>query len=230
MIDPPQNWYPDPTSRHELRYWDGSRWTEHVSSAGVGGTDPVLTEPIAGIPAGQPGSASDGTGARSGARRPARHLGWVGLLLCVLAIFAVAVPGVGYARATADRGVRLDGSTQHILLPAHQKYGIYVDDADNSGYSEACSAVDAGGRSVRMADPSWSISSSDTEVLDLVFDTGSGALTINCSVPGERVTARPVPNAPAMLLGVILAGIVGCSGAVMIIAWFVFRIRRQRPT
>jgi hypothetical protein len=27
-------WHPDPTGRFEQRYWDGSRWTEHVSSAG----------------------------------------------------------------------------------------------------------------------------------------------------------------------------------------------------
>lgn len=30
----PPNWYPDPLGRHELRYWDGSQWTEHVSSHG----------------------------------------------------------------------------------------------------------------------------------------------------------------------------------------------------
>lgn len=34
-------WYPDPTSRHELRYYDGTDWTEHVSNAGVTSTDPV---------------------------------------------------------------------------------------------------------------------------------------------------------------------------------------------
>ena len=38
MTDSPQqapaNWYPDPMGRHELRYWDGSQWTEHVSSHG----------------------------------------------------------------------------------------------------------------------------------------------------------------------------------------------------
>ncbi len=34
-------WHPDPTGRHELRYWDGTRWTEHVSDAGTTGTDPV---------------------------------------------------------------------------------------------------------------------------------------------------------------------------------------------
>ena len=34
------NWYPDPSGRHELRYWDGTAWTEHVSSNGRQGVDP----------------------------------------------------------------------------------------------------------------------------------------------------------------------------------------------
>jgi len=36
-------WYPDPSGRHEHRYWDGSRWTEHVASHGRPGTDPDLS-------------------------------------------------------------------------------------------------------------------------------------------------------------------------------------------
>jgi uncharacterized protein YxjI len=35
------NWYPDPRGRHELRYFDGAGWTDHVSDNGVTGTDPV---------------------------------------------------------------------------------------------------------------------------------------------------------------------------------------------
>ena len=35
---PPQ-WYPDPSGRHELRYWDGGAWTDHVSDHGVTATD-----------------------------------------------------------------------------------------------------------------------------------------------------------------------------------------------
>jgi uncharacterized protein YxjI len=38
----PANWYPDPTGRHELRYYDGTQWTEHVSSAGKQAIDPLL--------------------------------------------------------------------------------------------------------------------------------------------------------------------------------------------
>ena len=34
------DWYPDPFGRHELRYYDGSQWTEHVSSHGRQAVDP----------------------------------------------------------------------------------------------------------------------------------------------------------------------------------------------
>lgn len=34
-------WAPDPYRRHELRYWDGSRWTQHVSSQGTTGLDRI---------------------------------------------------------------------------------------------------------------------------------------------------------------------------------------------
>ncbi len=33
------NWYPDPMGRHQLRYWDGDKWTEHVSDDGATGVD-----------------------------------------------------------------------------------------------------------------------------------------------------------------------------------------------
>lgn len=48
----PPNWYPDPTSRHELRYWDGDRWTDHISDAGITGTDPVERSRLDGLDAG----------------------------------------------------------------------------------------------------------------------------------------------------------------------------------
>ena len=28
-------------ARHELRYWDGQQWTEHVSDRGTQGVDPL---------------------------------------------------------------------------------------------------------------------------------------------------------------------------------------------
>ena len=37
----PGSWQRDPWNRHELRYWDGHRWSEHVSDSGNRGFDPV---------------------------------------------------------------------------------------------------------------------------------------------------------------------------------------------
>lgn len=34
-------WHPDPTGRHELRWWDGTRWSEHVSDHGIVADDPA---------------------------------------------------------------------------------------------------------------------------------------------------------------------------------------------
>ena len=43
----PAGWYPDPTSRHQRRYWDGTRWTDQVSSSGRQGVDPFAATPSA---------------------------------------------------------------------------------------------------------------------------------------------------------------------------------------
>ena len=37
----PAAWHPDPMGRHQLRYWDGNAWTDHVSNDGVQTTDAV---------------------------------------------------------------------------------------------------------------------------------------------------------------------------------------------
>jgi hypothetical protein len=38
---PAPGWYPDVYKRFELRYWDGSAWTDHVATNGVQSVDPV---------------------------------------------------------------------------------------------------------------------------------------------------------------------------------------------
>jgi len=38
----PAGWYPDPSGRFEMRYWDGSAWTEHVARGGQQYTDPPI--------------------------------------------------------------------------------------------------------------------------------------------------------------------------------------------
>ncbi|WP_422742924.1 DUF2510 domain-containing protein [Mycobacterium sp. WMMD1722] len=41
LATPAGAWHPDPSGRHEMRWWDGNRWTEHVSDAGAVGVDPL---------------------------------------------------------------------------------------------------------------------------------------------------------------------------------------------
>lgn len=38
---PGASWFPDPSKRHELRYWDGLAWTPHVSNQGITAYDPA---------------------------------------------------------------------------------------------------------------------------------------------------------------------------------------------
>ncbi len=49
MSETPADWYPDPYGRHELRYWDGVQWTDHVSSHGRQSTDPAQPSPSGGL-------------------------------------------------------------------------------------------------------------------------------------------------------------------------------------
>ena len=38
---PLPGWFDDPSGRHEIRYWDGRRWTRHVSDHGRRSVDPT---------------------------------------------------------------------------------------------------------------------------------------------------------------------------------------------
>ena len=73
MTANPPRWHADPTRRHELRYWNGTAWTEHVSDRGVAGVDRLDGGGHAGT------SAADVTGdahlmpSSEGRSVPARH-------------------------------------------------------------------------------------------------------------------------------------------------------------
>jgi hypothetical protein len=41
LAAPAGGWHADPAGRHQSRWWDGTRWTEHVSDAGQVGVDPL---------------------------------------------------------------------------------------------------------------------------------------------------------------------------------------------
>lgn len=53
----PARWAADPTGQHELRYWDGERWTDHVSGPGAAGRTDRAPRPAAAPSRGWPRSA-----------------------------------------------------------------------------------------------------------------------------------------------------------------------------
>ncbi|MGH2740148.1 MAG: DUF2510 domain-containing protein [Actinomycetota bacterium] len=44
-------WYPDPTGRHDRRWWDGAKWTADITDRDVQGADPTWETTAAPPPA-----------------------------------------------------------------------------------------------------------------------------------------------------------------------------------
>lgn len=61
MTDSTPGWQPDPSGKHDHRYWDGSQWTDNVSDGGVASTDPYDAGAAAGAPDAPGGPADDAT-------------------------------------------------------------------------------------------------------------------------------------------------------------------------
>jgi hypothetical protein len=79
-------WHPDPSGRHQLRWWDGTNFTDQVADGGVVGTDHGPVAPAAVAPAAVPPAPA--------AAAPAR--GRPGLLLGLVAIGVLAVGAAGW--------------------------------------------------------------------------------------------------------------------------------------
>lgn len=56
MTQPPKGWYTDPTSEYMYRYWNGTQWTNQVSSSGTTLNDPNAMDPSAASTPPAPGS------------------------------------------------------------------------------------------------------------------------------------------------------------------------------
>jgi len=56
MTQPPKGWYTDPTSQYHYRYWNGTQWTNQVSSSGTTLNDPNAMDPSAAATPPAPGS------------------------------------------------------------------------------------------------------------------------------------------------------------------------------
>ncbi len=81
MSTPPPGWYPDPGTPGQVRWWDGTAWTEHAQRP-------------ASAPTHQHAPWTPPPGAGS-ARRSARNVSWVLVVVGVLLLFELVLDGAG---------------------------------------------------------------------------------------------------------------------------------------
>lgn len=157
-------------------------------------------------------------------RFSSKLLGWSALLLLVAAAVAFVVPVTLFALASGDEGVTVTDTPVVVDAPAHRAWGIYFNDADNSGYSGYCSVNDSAGRPVEIRDPGATVSSSDTEMLNHVFTIPQdGRFTVECQADNASIRVGPVGNLPSALIGTVIAAVLGAPGFVLGITWLTKR-------
>ncbi len=97
MVDAPAGWNRDPYGRHELRYFDGTSWTENVSDAGVQGVDDpsgVPAPPTSQVPVVQQPLAPT-----------KKRLVWPWVLVSVFVVFGLGIAGCVALVSTAANEV-----------------------------------------------------------------------------------------------------------------------------
>jgi hypothetical protein len=123
----PADWYADPSGRYKYRYWDGSQWTNQVSSGGPSALDPnpldatILTTPPA------PGSQATPVvpPPEQPAPQPAVHVsqsssgtGIAALLGALVAVIAIIVLIVVLASGSDDETTETTVPTDTTEQPA----------------------------------------------------------------------------------------------------------------
>jgi hypothetical protein len=142
---PPASWYPDPSGRHEHRFWDGERWTAHVADNGVTGVDggsqqPVVHQPVVqprpvAQPVQQPWTPSGGwqtAAAAAATPAPARSSMAKGWLFGIA--FIVAVIGIG---ATALVALGGSGNDDPFTASSGSRYPAFVE----TNFMNSCTAT-----------------------------------------------------------------------------------------
>jgi len=99
MSTTPPSWSSDPYGRHEQRYFDGSSWTEHVSDAGVQGTDPPGGVAAPPRPPAYPAAGMQPQMA------PKKKAKWPWVLLGVFVVFGLGIVGCVAVVGTAAHEV-----------------------------------------------------------------------------------------------------------------------------
>ncbi|MCL3836988.1 hypothetical protein [Aeromicrobium duanguangcaii] len=152
--------------------------------------------------------------------RGSRVLGWLSLFLLVLAVFAFVVPLAVAMQESDPTSVVLERTPVEVEAPGNALWGIYFDDADNSGYGHSCRATDDYGQLIDLRDPGVTFTSSDTEMLDLIFTTPpNGRFTIQCDAQSAVARVAPVESIRRVLSALVPAAFLGIAGVIAGVVW-----------
>lgn len=114
----PAGWYPDPTKRHELRYWDGYAWLDDVSDQGTAGRDPLGGKPM---PApSEAASAGAPPAAPSASSKTPLYIVLAAVAVVMVVVLAfVLTRGGGGDKVTAlgDKKVTFDDDVKEAVHP-----------------------------------------------------------------------------------------------------------------
>ena len=112
----PAGWYPDPTTRHELRYWDGYAWLDNVSDGGVAAADPLGGTPML-APSEAAAKAQQGPPPKAASKTPLYIVGGV------IAVVVIAIAAFLVTRKSDDE----------IKVTALDKQATFADDVKDIG-------------------------------------------------------------------------------------------------
>lgn len=114
----PAGWYTDPTTRHELRYWDGYAWLDNVSDSGAAGSDPLGGKPMP-PPSEAASKAQQGPAPATKSKTPL-YVGGAVVAVVVVVVAALLVTRGGDDKAAAvalDKQTNFDDNVTDVVHP-----------------------------------------------------------------------------------------------------------------
>ena len=123
MTTPP-GWHPDPSGRHQHRFWDGSGWTDQVSDEGVTSTDPIDAPAASAAQAAPTGADPWGGGSPAPTSGKSKAPMFVGIAVLV----ALVAGGIFFLLDRSD-STSTSGVGDHNIRLASGELAIHTFDA-----------------------------------------------------------------------------------------------------
>lgn len=181
---PPAAWHPDPAGRHDQRYWDGARWTEHVRDGVTPGIDPPtqLVAP-ASEPVAQPAPAPTETAPKQGPGKPPVSGCLVLILFVAFVVWAISSSGGGSSKPKPPPTVGAKGSVRIDAIYWHMKIAAKIKPNDGTREWYVIARVQA--RSVKTSTVTLPSGMVQLQVANRVYDQDPAGQAIIGARPGS---------------------------------------------